>query len=114
MTGWGRLTEKGMLPHILQMVTLPFIPTSECHQMYRHLGLEKYLHKCQICNGREKGGGDSCQVIKFMWRAMAVSDLNFRRLRVFNDSLFPLGSLRSLSEYKCISEYSNLIIYYTI
>ena len=62
VTGWGRLTEKGTLPHILQMVRLPFIATSECQQMYRHLGYMEYLHECQICSGCEKGGGDSCQV----------------------------------------------------
>ncbi|XP_021932321.1 serine protease 27-like isoform X2 [Zootermopsis nevadensis] len=61
VTGWGRLTENGNLPHLLQMVSLPIIPTSECHDMYEKLGYAKYLNQCQLCGGFEEGGSDSCQ-----------------------------------------------------
>lgn len=62
VTGWGRLTENGALPHILQMVSLPLIAWSQCHPMYQRLGYAQYLNQCQLCGGFQQGGRDSCQV----------------------------------------------------
>jgi hypothetical protein len=62
VTGWGRLTENGALPHILQMVSLPLIAWSQCHPMYQRLGYAQYLNQCQLCGGVQQGGSDSCQV----------------------------------------------------
>jgi len=62
VTGWGRLTENGALPHILQMVSLPLIAWSQCHPMYQRLGYAQYLKQCQLCGGFQQGGSDSCQV----------------------------------------------------
>jgi hypothetical protein len=62
VTGWGRLTENGALPHILQMVSLPLIAQSQCQPMYQRLGYAQYLNQCQLCGGFQEGGRDSCQV----------------------------------------------------
>jgi hypothetical protein len=66
VTGWGRLSENGLLPHILQMVSLPVIPYSECHDMYEQLGYAEYLNQCQLCSGFGRGGRDSCQVNEYL------------------------------------------------
>ncbi|XP_046686326.1 trypsin-1-like, partial [Homalodisca vitripennis] len=61
VAGWGRLSESGSLPHILQHVTLPILSLSRCHNLYRRAGFAKFIHSCQLCSGFEQGGLDSCQ-----------------------------------------------------
>ncbi|KAJ9599639.1 hypothetical protein L9F63_026512, partial [Diploptera punctata] len=46
---------------IATMVKLPFIPISQCQEMFRNIGIAKYLHECQYCSGFEKGGSDTCK-----------------------------------------------------
>nr|CAD7593660.1 unnamed protein product [Timema genevievae] len=64
VTGWGRLTEEGVLPHILQKVTMPLVLQEVCRDMYRRQGYGKYLERCQLCSGVDQGGTDSCQNMK--------------------------------------------------
>ncbi|XP_054272556.1 serine protease 27-like [Macrosteles quadrilineatus] len=61
VAGWGRLSESGSLPHILQHVTLPILNTKRCHSLYKRAGYSKFTHTCQMCSGFEEGGFDSCQ-----------------------------------------------------
>nr|CAD7427623.1 unnamed protein product [Timema monikensis] len=63
VTGWGRLTEEGVLPHILQKVTMPLVLQEVCRDMYRRQGYGKYLERCQLCSGVDQGGTDTCQVL---------------------------------------------------
>lgn len=62
VAGWGRLSESGSLPHVMQYVTLPLISTRRCHDLYTKAGYTKFIHSCQLCSGYESGGLDSCQV----------------------------------------------------
>ncbi|KAK6640960.1 hypothetical protein RUM44_012658 [Polyplax serrata] len=61
VSGWGKLSEGGKLPHILHFVKLPIIAASHCHKLYDTINYGKYINKCQICCGYESGGSDSCQ-----------------------------------------------------
>ncbi|XP_049847178.1 chymotrypsin-like elastase family member 2A isoform X2 [Schistocerca gregaria] len=61
VTGWGRLTEDGTLPHVLHHVSLPFISTDLCKKWYVEAGYGQYVNPCQVCSGYGAGGADSCQ-----------------------------------------------------
>lgn len=65
VSGWGKLSEGGKLPHILHFVKLPIIAASHCHKLYDTINYGKYINKCQICCGYESGGSDSCQVFLY-------------------------------------------------
>ncbi|XP_052126729.1 trypsin-1-like [Frankliniella occidentalis] len=61
VSGWGRLSETGGLPNVLQQVSLPIIPWNKCKRQYKNRGFSHFLHTCQLCSGKEAGGQDSCQ-----------------------------------------------------
>ncbi|KAJ8971991.1 hypothetical protein NQ314_000437, partial [Rhamnusium bicolor] len=54
--GWGRTSEGGMLPHIVQEVDVPILTLAQCRAMkYRASRITTYM----LCAG--KGSQDSCQ-----------------------------------------------------
>lgn len=56
VVGWGRTTEGGMLPNIVQEVQVPILSLSQCRAMkYRASRITSYM----LCAGR--GSQDSCQ-----------------------------------------------------
>ncbi|XP_062951927.1 ovochymase-2 [Cynocephalus volans] len=58
--GWGRLTEAGILPQVLQEVNLPILPQEECAAAL--LTLKKPISgKTFLCTGFPDGGRDACQ-----------------------------------------------------
>uniref|UniRef100_A0A8D0G5U0 Ovochymase 2 n=1 Tax=Sphenodon punctatus TaxID=8508 RepID=A0A8D0G5U0_SPHPU len=58
--GWGRLTENGILPHVLQEVDLPILEHSECSRVL--LTLKKPIRgDTLMCAGFPDGGRDACQ-----------------------------------------------------
>ncbi|KAI5742552.1 hypothetical protein M8J77_008531 [Diaphorina citri] len=61
ISGWGRLSEGGSLPHILQAAEVPLTPKEECRRSYAVAGYSNYLNQCQVCTGTKQGGLDSCQ-----------------------------------------------------
>ncbi|KAK5646193.1 hypothetical protein RI129_004657 [Pyrocoelia pectoralis] len=61
VSGWGRMSESGNSPHILQQVTLPFIEKYTCRSTYQQVGFSQYLSECQLCAGTPYGGKDACQ-----------------------------------------------------
>lgn len=64
ISGWGRLSEGGSLPHILQAVEAAITPKEECYNTYLAAGYSKYLNPCHVCTGTKQGGIDTCQVRK--------------------------------------------------
>ncbi|KAM4846178.1 ovochymase-2 [Thomomys bottae] len=59
-TGWGRLTEGGSLPQVLQEVNLTILPQKECTAAL--LTLQKPITgKTFLCTGSPEGGRDACQ-----------------------------------------------------
>lgn len=92
MTGWGRLSESGTLPHVLQHLTLPILSLRRCHTLYRKAGYTKYIHNCQLCSGFEQGGLDSCQVHTFTMVEAIIESLDNRvtDLSKAFDSIFSL------------------------
>jgi len=61
VTGWGRLSEGGTLPHILQQATVPIMENGKCKNLFRKAGRKEYIPDIFLCAGFEKGGTDSCQ-----------------------------------------------------
>lgn len=56
VVGWGRTSEGGMLPGIVQEVTVPIWSLAQCRAMkYRASRITQYM----MCAG--KGSQDSCQ-----------------------------------------------------
>lgn len=56
VVGWGRTTEGGMLPSVVQEVQVPILSLSQCRAMkYRASRITSYM----LCAGR--GSQDSCQ-----------------------------------------------------
>lgn len=56
VVGWGRTTEGGMLPNVVQEVQVPILSLSQCRAMkYRASRITSYM----LCAGR--GKQDSCQ-----------------------------------------------------
>ncbi|EEZ99214.2 trypsin-1 isoform X1 [Tribolium castaneum] len=56
VVGWGRTTEGGMLPNVVQEVQVPILTLSQCRAMkYRASRITSYM----LCAGR--GAMDSCQ-----------------------------------------------------
>lgn len=54
--GWGRTSEGGMLPNVVQEVQVPILTLSQCRAMkYRSSRITSYM----LCAGR--GAMDSCQ-----------------------------------------------------
>ncbi|XP_004455380.2 ovochymase-2 [Dasypus novemcinctus] len=58
--GWGRLTEDGLLPQVLQEVNLPILTQEECAAAM--LTLKKPISgQTFLCTGFPDGGRDACQ-----------------------------------------------------
>uniref|UniRef100_A0A671E249 Ovochymase 2 n=1 Tax=Rhinolophus ferrumequinum TaxID=59479 RepID=A0A671E249_RHIFE len=58
--GWGRLTENGILPQVLQEVNLPILTQEEC--VAAMLTLKKPISgRTFLCTGFPDGGRDACQ-----------------------------------------------------
>ena len=66
VSGWGRLSEGGQLPHILQHVTVPILSNAKCREMFLKSGRVEHIPEIFLCAGFENGGRDSCQV-RFTW-----------------------------------------------
>ncbi|XP_033620058.1 ovochymase-2 [Fukomys damarensis] len=59
-TGWGRLTEDGIFPQVLQEVNLPILTKEECAAAL--LTIKKpFSGKTFLCTGSPEGGSDACQ-----------------------------------------------------
>uniref|UniRef100_A0A673IKV7 Ovochymase 2 n=1 Tax=Sinocyclocheilus rhinocerous TaxID=307959 RepID=A0A673IKV7_9TELE len=58
--GWGRITEKGPLPSVLQEVQLDLLEQSKCKHVLQTLrpGQKTFT---VLCAGPERGGRDACQ-----------------------------------------------------
>ncbi|CAG0916297.1 unnamed protein product [Notodromas monacha] len=61
VTGWGRLSEGGTLPSILQNVQVPIVSNERCKDMFLSSGRHEFIPDIFLCAGYEKGGRDSCQ-----------------------------------------------------
>jgi trypsin len=55
--GWGRTSEMGPLSQVLQKVTLNYISTEKCLEVYA----EKFIDPSMLCAGVDEGGKDACQ-----------------------------------------------------
>ncbi|XP_025835896.1 serine proteinase stubble [Agrilus planipennis] len=61
VTGWGRLSEGGTLPSILQEVNVPIVSNECCRNMFLKAGRHEHIPEIFLCAGHESGGQDSCQ-----------------------------------------------------
>ncbi|KAF4517825.1 hypothetical protein B566_EDAN008931 [Ephemera danica] len=61
VTGWGRLSEGGTLPSILQQVSVPIVSNEKCQSMFLRAGRNEHIPDIFLCAGYENGGRDSCQ-----------------------------------------------------
>ncbi|CAG0902674.1 unnamed protein product [Darwinula stevensoni] len=61
VTGWGRLSEGGTLPSVLQQVTVPIVSNQRCKEMFHAGGRQEYIPDIFLCAGFDGGGRDSCQ-----------------------------------------------------
>uniref|UniRef100_A0A8C6GVH1 Ovochymase 2 n=1 Tax=Mus spicilegus TaxID=10103 RepID=A0A8C6GVH1_MUSSI len=58
--GWGRLSEGGRLPQVLQQVSLPILTQEECEAVLLTLK-NPITGKTFLCTGSPDGGRDACQ-----------------------------------------------------
>ncbi|KAL5274119.1 hypothetical protein ACFFRR_000710 [Megaselia abdita] len=61
VTGWGRLSEGGTLPSVLQEVSVPIVSNDRCKSMFLRAGRQEFIPEIFLCAGFETGGQDSCQ-----------------------------------------------------
>ncbi|XP_054162302.1 serine proteinase stubble-like [Oppia nitens] len=61
VTGWGRLSEGGVLPTVLQEVKVPIVSNDKCKNMFLTAGRHEYIPEIFMCAGYDEGGRDSCQ-----------------------------------------------------
>ncbi|XP_050308486.1 serine proteinase stubble isoform X2 [Anthonomus grandis grandis] len=61
VTGWGRLSEGGTLPSVLQEVQVPIVSNDRCKSMFLKAGRQEIIPEIFLCAGHEGGGQDSCQ-----------------------------------------------------
>ncbi|CAH0394977.1 unnamed protein product [Bemisia tabaci] len=61
VTGWGRLSEGGTLPSVLQEVSVPIISNDKCKSMFLRAGRHEFIPDIFMCAGFDDGGRDSCQ-----------------------------------------------------
>ncbi|XP_058800150.1 serine proteinase stubble-like isoform X2 [Phymastichus coffea] len=61
VTGWGRLSEGGTLPSVLQEVSVPIVSNDKCKSMFLKAGRHEFIPEIFLCAGYETGGQDSCQ-----------------------------------------------------
>lgn len=65
VTGWGRLSEGGTLPSVLQEVQVPIVSNDRCKMMFLRAGRHEFIPDIFLCAGHDSGGHDSCQVRLF-------------------------------------------------
>lgn len=61
VAGWGRLSEGGQLPNILQYVSVPIVSNEKCKSMFLKAGRQEVIPDIFMCAGYDNGGRDSCQ-----------------------------------------------------
>ncbi|KAE8738762.1 serine proteinase stubble [Frankliniella occidentalis] len=61
VTGWGRLSEGGTLPSVLQEVSVPIVSNDICKSMFLRAGRHEFIPDIFLCAGYDIGGQDSCQ-----------------------------------------------------
>ncbi|XP_058055910.1 serine proteinase stubble [Anopheles bellator] len=61
VTGWGRLSEGGTLPSVLQEVSVPIVSNDRCKSMFLRAGRHEFIPDIFLCAGHDTGGQDSCQ-----------------------------------------------------
>jgi len=61
VAGWGRLSEGGQLPSILQYVSVPIVSNEKCKSMFLRAGRHEVIPEIFMCAGYDLGGRDSCQ-----------------------------------------------------
>lgn len=61
VTGWGRLSEGGTLPSVLQEVKVPIVSNDRCKMMFLRAGRHEFIPDIFLCAGHDTGGHDSCQ-----------------------------------------------------
>lgn len=61
VTGWGRLSEGGTLPSVLQEVQVPIVSNDRCKMMFLRAGRHEFIPDIFLCAGHDTGGQDSCQ-----------------------------------------------------
>jgi len=61
VAGWGRLSEGGQLPSILQYVSVPIVSNDKCKSMFLRAGRHEVIPEIFMCAGYDLGGRDSCQ-----------------------------------------------------
>ncbi|XP_070493415.1 serine proteinase stubble [Chironomus tepperi] len=61
LTGWGRLSEGGTLPSVLQEVTVPIVSNDRCKSMFLRAGRHEFIPEIFLCAGHDLGKFDSCQ-----------------------------------------------------
>ncbi|XP_041979894.1 serine proteinase stubble-like isoform X2 [Aricia agestis] len=61
VTGWGRLSEGGVLPSVLQEAQVPIVSNERCKSMFLSAGRHEFIPDIFLCAGHEEGGHDSCQ-----------------------------------------------------
>lgn len=61
VTGWGRLSEGGTLPSVLQEVQVPIVSNDRCKMMFLRAGRHEFIPDIFLCAGHDTGGHDSCQ-----------------------------------------------------
>ncbi|XP_018017962.1 serine proteinase stubble-like [Hyalella azteca] len=61
VTGWGRLSEHGTLPSVLQEASVPIMSNEKCRQLFMRGGRKESIPDIFLCAGYDDGGRDSCQ-----------------------------------------------------
>ncbi|XP_014253934.1 serine proteinase stubble [Cimex lectularius] len=61
VTGWGRLSDGGTLPSVLQQATVPIISNEQCKNLFLRAGRHEFFPDIFMCAGFERGGKDACQ-----------------------------------------------------
>ena len=60
--GWGILSRRGVLPSVLQEVTVPIVSNAKCIEMFLKAGRMLSISETFICAGLPEGGKDACYV----------------------------------------------------
>lgn len=55
VTGWGRLSEGGTLPSVLQEVTVPIVSNDKCKHMFLRAGRQEIIPEIFLCAGHDGG-----------------------------------------------------------
>eukprot|EP00096_Caligus_rogercresseyi_P013026 TRINITY_DN5687_c0_g1_i1.p1 TRINITY_DN5687_c0_g1~~TRINITY_DN5687_c0_g1_i1.p1 ORF type:complete len:602 (-),score=82.89 TRINITY_DN5687_c0_g1_i1:318-2123(-) len=61
VAGWGRMSNGGQLPNVLQYVSVPIVSNNKCESMFLKAGRNEAIPDIFLCAGYDDGGRDSCQ-----------------------------------------------------